>query len=145
RWKLAADHRTASREKILLADIAAHRFHDGGRIRFGPDGALYVGTGDGRRPERSQDPKSRNGKLLRVTPEGKPSVFLSGIRNLEAFDWLDDSTLAVADHGPSGELGRYANDELSVAREGDNLGWPDVYGCRQKHGMVTPLIAWAAN
>src|SRR5438477_3416255 len=68
RWTLAADHRSARREKIVLAGIAASRFHDGGRIRFGPDGFLYVGTGDAREPDRSQDPKSLGGKLLRVPP-----------------------------------------------------------------------------
>ena len=145
RWKLAADHRSASREKTLLTGIAAHAFHDGGRIRFGPDGALYVGTGDARQPARSQNPKSLNGKLLRVTPDGEASVFLNGIRNLEAFDWLDDSTLVLADHGPSGEMGRSAHDEVSVAHKGDNLGWPDIYGCEEKQGMVAPLITWTEH
>jgi len=142
-WTLAKDHRTARLDRILIGDIGAARYHDGGRIRFGPDGALYVGTGDAREPRRAQDPKSLNGKLLRVSPDGKPEVWLSGIRNTEGFDWLDDGTLAVSDHGPSGEMGRYANDEVSLARKGDNLGWPEIYGCESKTGMVSPLIAWS--
>jgi len=145
RWTLAKDHRSAKLDKVVVAGIGASRFHDGGRIRFGPDGALYVGTGDARQPERSQDPKSLNGKLLRVDPEGKAAVFVSGIRNTEGFDWLDDETLVVADHGPSGELGRSAHDEVNVARKGDNLGWPDIYGCQTRPGMVTPLITWSEH
>src|SRR5207244_5353865 len=145
RWTLAKDHRSAKLDKVLVAGIGASRFHDGGRIRFGPDGSLYVGTGDARQPERSQDPKSLNGKLLRVDPEGKAAVFLSGIRNTEGFDWLDDETLVVVDHGPSGELGRSAHDEVNVARKGDNLGWPDIYGCQTRPGMVTALLTWQAT
>src|SRR5207253_7646113 len=71
--------------------------------------------------------------------------FLSGIRNTEGFDWLDDETLVVVDHGPSGELGRSAHDEVNVARKGDNLGWPDIYGCQTRTGMVTPLITWSEH
>ena len=145
RWTLAADHRSARREKIVLAGIAASRFHDGGRIRFGPDGFLYVGTGDAREPDRSQDPKSLNGKLLRVSPEGKAEVWLSGVRNTEGFDWLDDGRIVLVDHGPSGELGRYANDEVNVARRGVNLGWPAIYGCRTASGMVPPLLTWSSH
>ena len=115
RWTLAKDHRSATLDRVLIARIEAARFHDGGRIRFGPDGALYVGTGDAREPRRSQDPKSLNGKLLRVTPEGKVEVWALGIRN----------------------------DEVSLARKGDNLGWPEIYGCESKAGMVSPLIAWS--
>ena len=146
RWKLAADHRSAKFEKLLLGGIAAHRFHDGGRIRFGPDGFLYVGTGDARQPERSQDPRSLNGKLLRVAPDGSAAVWLSGVRNSEGFDWMDDGTIALADHGPSGEIsGRYAHDEVNLAHKGDNLGWPVIYGCERRAGMLSPILTWSAH
>jgi glucose/arabinose dehydrogenase len=151
RWILAADGRSAREDAVLLDDVAAESYHDGGRIRFGPDGMLYVGTGDAGRPARSQDRGGPNGKILRLTTDGAPApgnpfpgspVFVLGARNVEAFDWLDDGRLVVADHGPSGELGRRGHDEISVARAGANLGWPDVYGCEAKEGMVSPLLTF---
>lgn len=150
RWVLADDARSARREKVLLDGIAAERFHDGGRIRFGPDGHLYVGTGDAGDPSRSQDPASPNGKILRVTTDGEPApgnpiagnpVYVLGVRNVEAFDWRDDGTLVVADHGPSGELGRRGHDEVSLAAAGANLGWPAIYGCEAREGMVSPVLS----
>src|SRR5437879_6655821 len=75
RWKLAADHASAVLDKVMVAGIAAGAYHDGGRIRFGPDGMLYAATGDARSPDLSQDPSSRNGKLLRIAADGKPEVF----------------------------------------------------------------------
>jgi glucose/arabinose dehydrogenase len=150
RWVLSEDARSARQEKVLLDGIAAERYHDGGRIRFGPDGYLYVGTGDAGEPKRSQDPKSPNGKILRVTTDGAPApgnpfpaslVYVLGVRNVEAFDWRDDGSLVVADHGPSGEMGRRGHDEVSVARAGANLGWPDVYGCEARSGMVPPILS----
>src|SRR5207237_10650390 len=46
RWKLAPDHRSASPDAVVIKGIGAYRLHDGGRIRFAPDGMLSVGTGD---------------------------------------------------------------------------------------------------
>jgi glucose/arabinose dehydrogenase len=151
RWHLADDAKSASMERVVLGGIAGARFHDGGRIRFGPDGMLYVGTGDARDPASAQRRDNRNGKLLRIDRDGHappdnpfPSnpIYLLGIRNTEGFDWLDARTLVLTDHGPSGELGRSGHDEVDVARAGENLGWPDIYGCETKRGMVTPSLSW---
>jgi glucose/arabinose dehydrogenase len=151
RYRLGADDTSATLDRLVVGGIRGARFHDGGRIRFGPDGMLYVGTGDGTEPDRAQDRSSLNGKLLRLTPDGEvPSdnpfpgspVFLLGIRNLEAFDWLEGRTLVLAEHGPSGELGRSGHDEVNVARGGDNLGWPTIYGCQRAAGMVSPALTW---
>jgi len=152
RYVLSQDQSQATLDKVVLAGIPAAQYHDGGRLRFGPDGMLYVGTGDARKPERSQDSNDLAGKILRVGPDGElpadnptpgHATFVLGIRNAQAFDWLDDATLVVADHGPSGEyLGRTGHDEVSLARAGDNLGWPDIFACEAREGMVSPSITW---
>lgn len=151
RWVLPVDGSAARLERVILDDIPSARFHDGGRLRFGPDGFLYVATGDAGDPERSRDLSTPAGKLLRVTrdgaaPEDNPHagspVYLSGLRNLQGFDWLPDGTLVVADHGPSGELGRRAHDEVSLARAGDDLGWPQQDACSPVEGTVLPLLAF---
>ncbi|MEW6494405.1 MAG: PQQ-dependent sugar dehydrogenase [Cyanobacteriota bacterium] len=151
RWQLSADGLSASPDKIILDNIPVARFHNGGRLRFGPDGMLYIGTGDARSPDTSQNVNSLAGKILRVTPDGQVPednpfpgnpVFITGIRNTQGFGWFDDKTLWVTDHGPSGDLGRTGHDEVSVARAGDNLGWPTIYGCQTQKGMVPPSITW---
>ncbi|MBO0350405.1 PQQ-dependent sugar dehydrogenase [Phormidium pseudopriestleyi FRX01] len=151
RWQLASNGLSATRDRIILDDIPVAQFHNGGRIRFGPDGMLYIGTGDAREPDLSQDVSSLAGKILRVTPEGDVPpdnpfpgnpVYILGIRNTQGFDWVNESTLQVTDHGPSGELGRRGHDKVSVAQAGDNLGWPTIYRCESQAGLVTPSIVW---
>ncbi len=151
RWKLSEDLASATRERLILDGIPAANYHDGGRLRFGPDGKLYVGTGDARDPKLSRDNKTMAGKILRLeldggipsdNPFGNSPVFVSGIRNTQGFDWLDAKTLVVTDHGPSGELGRKGNDEVSIARAGDDLGWPTIWGCEQGSGMVSPRVSF---
>jgi aldose sugar dehydrogenase len=151
RWRLREDGLRATRDRVIVDGIASADFHDGGRLRFGPDGMLYIATGDGRVPDRARDWNSLNGKLLRVTPDGEPApgnprpgnrAFLTGIRNLEAFDWITPSRLVLADNGPSGELLRTGQDEVDVAHRGDDLGWPAVSGCSTKAGTVAPLLSW---
>jgi glucose/arabinose dehydrogenase len=151
RWQLAPDALSAERERVIIGGIPAAQFHDGGRIRFGPDRMLYVGTGDAREPRLAQDPASLAGKILRLTPEGEVppdnpfpgrAAFILGVRNTEGFAWADEGTLYVTDHGPSGELGRTGHDEVSVATAGTNLGWPTIYGCQSRPGMSSPLLSW---
>ncbi len=151
RWRLADDRRSAERERVILDGIPGAEFHDGGRLRFAPDGMLWIGTGDARRPDLAQSSSSLAGKLLRVTASGEvppdnptpgSPIALLGIRNVQAFDWRADGTVILADHGPSGELGRTGHDEIDVAHIGQNLGWPVIYGCEDRAGMVTPSLTW---
>ncbi|WP_414528110.1 PQQ-dependent sugar dehydrogenase [Nodularia chucula] len=151
RWQLSSDGLTATSERIIIDDIPAALFHNGGRLSFGPDGMLYIGTGDARKPDISQDMDSLAGKILRLTPEGEippdnpfPNnpVFISGIRNTQGFDWYNSSTLFVTDHGPSGELGRRGEDKVSVLQAGDNMGWPSVQNCEAGEEFVAPSLVW---
>jgi aldose sugar dehydrogenase len=150
RWRLAEDLGSARFDRRIVADIPSAAYHDGGRLRFGPDGMLYVGTGDGRDPDRSQDPGSLGGKVLRLTPDGEvPAdnpvpgnpLYVLGVRNTQGFDW-SGGRFYVTDHGPSGELMRRGHDEVNLASPGANLGWPVIYGCQTHSGMVTPSLSW---
>jgi glucose/arabinose dehydrogenase len=152
RWLLAEDRRSAREERVIVDGIPGSRYHVGGRIRFGPDGMLWIGTGDAQQPARSQDRGSLGGKILRVTSDGEvpkdnpfpgSPVFALGVRNTQAFDWLDPRTLVVVDHGPSGEMpGRKGHDEVNVVRAGANLGWPEIFGCEGREGLTAPLLVW---
>jgi glucose/arabinose dehydrogenase len=152
RYKLSSDHRSAALDRIILDNIQAGNVHNGGKIHFGPDGMLYISTGNAGNTDLSQDPNSLNGKLLRLTPDGEipgdnpqpgKAWYLNGIRNSEGFDWINSSTLVVADHGPTGEYqGRLGGDEISIAHAGDNLGWPTIWHCETQQGLVTPILSW---
>jgi glucose/arabinose dehydrogenase len=152
RWQLSEDNQTATPDRIIIDSIPVARFHNGGRLEFGPDNMLYIGTGDASAPDIAQDPNSLGGKILRVTPDGDvPSdnpfgnnpVFITGLRNTQGFDWFNESTLWVTDHGPSGELGgRRGQDKVIVATAGDNLGWPILQGCDTEDGLLAPALIW---
>ena len=119
---------------MLVEGIAAAAIHDGGRIHFGPDGRLYISTGDAAQDDLAQDPDSLNGKILRVTPGERPEVFSLGHRNPQGFDWLPRRGLFVSDeHGPDGD------DEVNVLREGANYGWPLARG--EDHGDFEAPVA----
>jgi quinoprotein glucose dehydrogenase len=141
----------AEDEKILIDGIPAAQFHNGGALAFGPDGMLYAGTGDARRPSSSQDLKSLNGKILRVTPEGRvpddnpfpgSSVWAYGFRNVTALAWHPGTgELWAANHGPSGEFsGLQGKDAVYVVRKGGNHGWPLVVGASERSEFVSPIL-----
>ncbi|MCS7234927.1 MAG: PQQ-dependent sugar dehydrogenase [Armatimonadota bacterium] len=123
------------RDRVVVDDIPGAFVHDGGRIRFGPDGMLYVGTGDARQPSLAQDPRSLAGKILRVTPDGGvpadnpfpgSPVYSLGHRNVQGLAWHPQTRrLYSTEHGPSGERG-FAHDEVNLIRPGANYGWPEV-------------------
>ncbi len=131
-----------SEDAVILGEIQAGPIHDSGRIAFGPDERLYIATGDAGRPQLAQDPDSRNGKFLRMTPEqyrgdgGEAEIFSLGHRNPQGLDWEPGSGRLVAtEHGPTGD------DEINAIREGRNYGWPRVTGA--DHGdFAAPLVVY---
>lgn len=152
RWQLANDNQSATADRVVVGDIPVATYHNGGRLRFGPDGMLYIGTGDARDPDSAQNPDSLAGKILRVTPDGQipednpfpnSPAYITGIRNTQGFDWFNESVMWISDHGPSGDLGRRAHDEINVAKAGDNLGWPPIYRCQSEAGLRRPVLTWA--
>jgi len=117
---------TLKEEKVILDNIPSARFHDGGRIKFGPDGMLYITTGDATDPPSSQDKNSVAGKILRMNKDGSVPqdnpfnnyIYSLGHRNPQGLAWGPDGTLYSSEHGPR------RNDELNIIIKGENYGWP---------------------
>ena len=152
-YKMSSDYTTASFQRLLLDDIPGGIHHQGGRMKIGPDGKLYVGVG-AYDPSLAQMPDELPGKLLRMNldgsvPDDNPAagsfVFLTGVRNTQGYDWFDDEHLLVMDHGPTAVdpgVPEKGLDEFNVARAGDNLGWPKVLGCSTGAGVTEPVLVW---
>jgi glucose/arabinose dehydrogenase len=119
---------------VLVSGIARASIHDGGRLRFGPDGTLYASTGDAGQTGLAPDPNSLNGKVLRVnTNQGGANVFSRGHRNPEGLCFAPDGRFLSTEHGPTG------NDEVNVLSEGFNGGWPGTAGNGIRN--YTPSVA----
>jgi glucose/arabinose dehydrogenase len=141
--------------RLILGGIPAARYHAGAALDFGPDGMLYLTTGDATRPGTSQDPGSLAGKVLRLRPDGGvpadnpvagSPVYARGVRNPQGLAWHPETGQAFApDHGPSGlprEWFRRGRDELNVVVRGGNYGWPEAAGDQGGDGFVRPLVEW---
>jgi len=141
-------------ETILLDDIPGSSNHDGGRIAFGPDGKLYVATGDGEQQARAQDPGSLGGKILRLEKDGSvpadnpiagSAVYSLGHRNVQGLAFHPDTgVLYETEHGPSGFFPACCQDEVNRIEAGANYGWPIVTGKPGDQRFRDP-IAWSGN
>jgi glucose/arabinose dehydrogenase len=144
RWRFSRGR--LRRERSLVDGIKAGRIHDSGRIAFGPDGRLYVATGDAGDGELAQHPDSLNGKFLALSPDqyrgagGRPEIISMGHRNPQGFDWEPDTGRLIAtENGPTAHVdGPSGSDEVNLIVKGGNYGWPAVYGFDQT-GFNAPL------
>lgn len=118
-------------EEVLIDNISGNSYHDGARLLFGPDGKLYMTTGDAGDMPLSQNLSSLNGKLLRINPDGSipddnpiegSYVWALGLRNSQGLDFGRNGILYASEHGPE------SDDEINILEEGRNYGWPNVIG-----------------
>jgi glucose/arabinose dehydrogenase len=131
--------------QVLLKGIQRNKFHNGGRLRFGPDGKLYISTGDAENGNNAQNKNSLNGKILRINPDGgipadnpfHNAVWSYGHRNVQGLAFDSQGRLWES------ELGNSRMDELNLIQKGGNYGWPACEGTAGNcGGFIKPVRTW---
>jgi len=129
--------------EVLLTGVPRNKYHNGGRLRFGPDGKLYIATGDGQNGDWAQDRANLAGKVLRINRDGTiPSdnpfgtpVWSYGHRNPQGLAFDSQGRLWEQ------EFGNNVMDETNLIVRGGNYGWPRCEGttgsCGES-GFVAP-------
>lgn len=145
--------------KTIIEAIPAAPNHAGTRARFGPDGKLYVTTGDSTDWSLAQKLGSLAGKTLRLNDDGtvpsdnpfagqkdaRAEIWSYGHRNAQGLAWQTGTDLMFqTEHGPSIFEGKGGGaDEVNVVEAGRNYGWPEIYGRQTREGMSSPLLEYS--
>lgn len=149
--------------KIIIEYIPAARYHSGTRLKFGPDGKLYVTTGDATNQSEAQKLNTLAGKTLRLNDDGsvpddnpfvnqkdaRPEIWTYGHRNAQGMDFQPGSNLMFqTEHGPSLIDGvslfkRSGGDEINIVEKGKNYGWAKISHQMRREGMETPIIEYS--
>jgi glucose/arabinose dehydrogenase len=141
----------AASETVLIDDIGADLYHNGGALEFGPDGKLYISTGYGIHGQNAQSLAGLYGKILRINSDGsipvgnpyvgqtgiRPEIWASGLRN----------PYNLAFDAPSGrmfieDVGYDSWEEINTGRAGANYGWPACEGACHESQFADPLYAY---
>lgn len=135
-------------EKVILDKIPGAIIHNGGILAFGPDGKLYISTGDARDEDSSQDIKSLAGKILRINPDGSipkdnpfkgSPVWSIGHRNVFGMAFDEKGDLYITENGT------HRDDEINIIEKGKNYGWPIVLGYSDDKRFENPIKTYSPN
>ncbi len=160
--RMALNGNSLSSPTVILDGIPKARNHDGGRLAFGPDGYLYVSTGDAGNGDLAQDKGSLAGKILRVVADGSDvdgqaapgnpfdtAVWTYGHRNVQGMGWVADGRMYAS------EFGQNSKDEINLIEPGRNYGWPIVEARdgapegtdlgQTVDGLTYPVVEWATD
>ena len=153
RYTANGDTASVSSRVTLVSGIHSDSgIHNGGHLRFGPDGKLYISTGDGGlNHENAQDLNSLNGKILRINADGtipsdnpffgqanrRGEVYCYGLRNPWRFAFFPGSNLLAV-----GDVGGNDYEELNICRPGANFGWPVVEGPGGNPSYIDPVYSY---
>jgi glucose/arabinose dehydrogenase len=143
RWQVNASDTGLIGRTDILTGIPANPLgrHSGCRIRFGPDGHLWAGTGDAAMGTNPQNPASLGGKVLRITTDGagapgnagppfRSEIYTYGHRNVQGLAFAADGTAYSIEHGPD------RDDEVNRLVRGGNYGWDPVPGYNEAVPMT---------
>lgn len=143
--------------KVIIENIPAAQFHAGCRLKFGPDGKLYITTGDATERALAQQLNSIAGKILRLNDDGtvpadnpfvgklnaRPEIWAYGSRNAQGIDFQPGTNfLWETEHGPSGFDGPGGGDEVNIIERGKNYGWPVIHHRATQSGMESPVLEY---
>ena len=151
------DAGTLKDRQVIIDNIAAAPYHAGCRLGFGPDGKLYITTGDATERQLSQQLNSLAGKTLRLNDDGtvppdnpfvgqsnaRPEIWSLGHRNAQGMDWQPGTNLMFqTEHGPTGFDGPGGGDEVNIVERGKNYGWPLIHHTATRPGLESPLLEY---